>query len=67
MQEAFAAFFNKYFDPVSKVETRDIVVTPGASSCLDSLLFSICEAGDSILVLAPYWSRSPNHVNDAMQ
>ncbi|KAK4086358.1 hypothetical protein Purlil1_9204 [Purpureocillium lilacinum] len=61
LQEAFAAFFNKCFDPVSKVETRDIVVTPGASSCLDSLLFSICEAGDSILVLAPYWSGFDFH------
>jgi aspartate/methionine/tyrosine aminotransferase len=37
---------------------KDIAVTPGASNCLDSILFSICEADDSILVVAPYWSES---------
>ncbi|KAJ6445340.1 major facilitator superfamily transporter [Purpureocillium lavendulum] len=61
LQQAFASFFNKYFDPVSEVKTQDIVVTPGASNCLDSLLFSLCEAGDSVLVLAPYWSGFDFH------
>jgi aspartate/methionine/tyrosine aminotransferase len=32
-------------------------VTPGASNCLDSILFTICEPGDGVLVLAPYWSE----------
>ncbi|KAH8723133.1 pyridoxal phosphate-dependent transferase [Phaeosphaeriaceae sp. PMI808] len=61
LQTALATFFNKYFDPVSEVTTRDISVTPGASNCLDSLLFSICEVDDSILVVAPYWSGFDFH------
>ncbi|POR35309.1 1-aminocyclopropane-1-carboxylate synthase-like protein 1 [Tolypocladium paradoxum] len=61
LQEALATFFNKYFHPVSLVKPQDIVVAPGASNCLDSLLFSLCEAGDSVLVLAPYWNGFDFH------
>ncbi|KAF2128308.1 PLP-dependent transferase [Dothidotthia symphoricarpi CBS 119687] len=61
LQATLATFFNKYFNPVSEVRTQDIAVTPGASNCLDSLLFSICEVGDSILVVAPYWSGFDFH------
>lgn len=40
------------------MQPDDVVVAPGASNCLDSLLFSICEPRDSVLVLAPYWSKA---------
>ncbi|KXX83235.1 hypothetical protein MMYC01_200285 [Madurella mycetomatis] len=61
LQEALAGFFNKYFSPLSPVQPGHVVVTPGASNCLDSLLFSICEAGDSVLVLAPFWNGFDVH------
>ncbi|KAF5581612.1 1-aminocyclopropane-1-carboxylate synthase 1 [Fusarium pseudocircinatum] len=51
-----ADFFNTYFKPLSPVLSEHIVATPGATSCLDSLLFSICDEGDIVLVPAPYWS-----------
>lgn len=53
---ALATFVNKYFKPAAEIKPCHIVVTPGASNCLDSLLFSLCEPGDSVMVLAPYWS-----------
>ena len=56
---ALAAFFNTYFSPTSPVRTDHIVATPGATSCLDALLHSICDEGDSVLVPAPFWSESP--------
>lgn len=55
--EALASFFNTYFDPSVPVLPQHIVTAPGASSCLDALLYNICDAGDSVLVLGPYWSK----------
>ncbi|GIZ40457.1 hypothetical protein CKM354_000379400 [Cercospora kikuchii] len=59
---ALATFVNKYFKPAAEIKPRHIVVTPGASNCLDSLLFSLCEPGDSVLVLAPYWNGFDVHL-----
>ena len=53
---ALASFFNTYFRPAIQVQPSHIVLTAGASSCLDQLLYTICDAGDSVLVPAPYWS-----------
>ncbi|KAI1105362.1 pyridoxal phosphate-dependent transferase [Jackrogersella minutella] len=60
--EALATFFNTYFYPDNAVQPDDIVVTTGASLCLDALLFSICEVGDSVLVTAPYWNGFDIHL-----
>ncbi|KAF4948216.1 hypothetical protein FGADI_9808 [Fusarium gaditjirri] len=51
-----ADFFNTYFKPLNPVLSEHIVATPGATSCLDSLLYCICDEGDIVLVPAPYWS-----------
>ena len=55
---ALAPFFNTYFRPAIPIEESHIAIAAGASSCLDQLLYTICDAGDSVLVLAPYWSMS---------
>lgn len=31
-------------------------MAPGAASCIDALLYNICEAGDGILLPGPYWN-----------
>jgi len=31
-------------------------VAPGASGCIDSLLYNICDPGDGILLPGPYWN-----------
>lgn len=55
---ALASLFNTYFRPAIPVKESHITVAAGASSCLDQLLYTICDAGDSVLVPAPYWSTS---------
>ncbi|MCJ1380194.1 hypothetical protein MMC17_003297 [Xylographa soralifera] len=54
--EAFASFFNSYFHPHLPVQIGHLATAPGAASCLDTLFYNICDPGDGILVLAPYWS-----------
>ena len=49
---------NLYFHPAVPIYPEHVVATPGASSCLDSLFFSICDEGDCVLVPTPYWSKS---------
>ena len=51
-----ASFFNTYFRSAIPVHPSHIAVVGGASSCLDQLMYTICDAGDSVLVPAPYWS-----------
>ncbi|KAI0456045.1 pyridoxal phosphate-dependent transferase [Xylaria acuta] len=60
--EATATFFNTYFNPAHLVCPNDVVITTGASLCLDALMFSICEAGDGVLVTAPYWNGFDLHL-----
>ncbi|CAD6585424.1 MAG: hypothetical protein ASARMPREDX12_001996 [Alectoria sarmentosa] len=59
---ALASFFNTYFRPAIQVQPSHIVLTAGASSCLDQLLYTICDAGDSVLVPAPYWNGFDFHL-----
>lgn len=59
--EALAGFFNEHFKPLTAITPDDIVVTPGASLCLDALLFSLCDVGDSVMVVAPYWNGFDLH------
>ncbi|OTB04088.1 hypothetical protein M426DRAFT_59221 [Hypoxylon sp. CI-4A] len=54
--DACAAFFNGYFNPLVPVLPSHISTAAGASSCIDALLFNICEAGDGILIPSPYWN-----------
>lgn len=57
--QAFARFFNTYFNPHIPVEPSHLTTAPGAASCLDALLYNICDPGDGVLVPGPYWSALP--------
>ncbi|KAK8031972.1 ACC synthase [Apiospora arundinis] len=59
---ALARLFNEHFNPVSPVLPNHIVATTGASLCLDALMFSICEPGDIVLVMAPYFNGLDLHL-----
>lgn len=56
MLEALAIFMNAYFHPRKPVETKHIATAPGAASCLDAFLYTVCDPGDGVLVPGPYWS-----------
>ena len=55
--EATSSFMNNYFKPHLPVEPNHVVTAAGATACLDSLLFSLCDPDDSVLVAAPFWSE----------
>ena len=54
--DALASFSNSYYHPSILVSPRQIITTASASSCIDSLLYNICDPGDAVLVPGPYWS-----------
>ncbi|KAF7596690.1 hypothetical protein BBP40_000613 [Aspergillus hancockii] len=53
--EATAGFFNRFFEPRVPVRLEHVVTGAGCSSILDSLLYSICEENDGVLIEAPFW------------
>ncbi|KAJ5273238.1 hypothetical protein N7478_008363 [Penicillium angulare] len=55
LKQAFASYFNTYFNPSIPVESEHIVPTAGSGNALESLLCTICDAGDSVLCPAPAW------------
>ncbi|KAL9084060.1 MAG: hypothetical protein Q9165_008261 [Trypethelium subeluteriae] len=54
--DALSRFFNAYFEPSKPVEVSHLATAPGAASCLDTLLYNICDPGEGVLVPGPYWS-----------
>ncbi|KAF2092843.1 PLP-dependent transferase [Rhizodiscina lignyota] len=50
-----AKFFNHFFTPEIPVRPEHIVVGPGCSAVLDTLINDICDEGDGLLVTAPMW------------
>ncbi|KAF2122846.1 1-aminocyclopropane-1-carboxylate synthase 7 [Lophiotrema nucula] len=54
--DALANFFNDYFRPFRPVLPDHLMAAPGASTCIDSLLYNICDAGDGVLMPGPYWN-----------
>ncbi|KAJ5427440.1 PLP-dependent transferase [Penicillium cf. griseofulvum] len=56
MIETLAEFLNTYFNPYERVQPAHIATAPGAASCLDALLYTLCDPGDGVLVPGPYWS-----------
>ncbi|KAF2807323.1 PLP-dependent transferase [Mytilinidion resinicola] len=52
---ALASFFNNFFRPASTVSVDQIVLTAGAGSCIEALVHSICDEGDSVIIPGPYW------------
>ncbi|KAK0617476.1 pyridoxal phosphate-dependent transferase [Immersiella caudata] len=61
LRESLALLFTRYFSPHRPVQASQVVATPGATHCLDALLTTICNEGDSILVPVPYWSGFALH------
>lgn len=60
MREALAKYVTTYFHPAIPVTLENIVPTAGSGHALDALLFTICDAGDSVLCPAPAWCMSPS-------
>ncbi|KAI0400914.1 pyridoxal phosphate-dependent transferase [Xylaria palmicola] len=60
--EATTALVNTYFHPAQTVDPDDVVITTGASLCLDALMFSLCDEGDEVLITAPYWTGFDQHL-----
>ncbi|KAJ4357162.1 uncharacterized protein N0V89_001737 [Didymosphaeria variabile] len=54
--DAYASFFNRYFNPHVTVLPSHLSTAPGAMACIDALLYNICDPGDGILVPGPYWN-----------
>ncbi|KAK7178676.1 hypothetical protein PSPO01_15284 [Paraphaeosphaeria sporulosa] len=52
---ALAKFYNCFFEPSNPVEPDHLVVGPGSSSIIDTLINDICDDGDGLLVAAPMW------------
>jgi gliotoxin/aspirochlorine biosynthesis aminotransferase len=54
---ALTSLFNDYFQPHVPVMASHVITGAGAGAVLDSLVFNICNPGDGLLVLAPYWGK----------
>ncbi|KAI1108250.1 pyridoxal phosphate-dependent transferase [Nemania sp. NC0429] len=60
--EAAADLMNTYFNPAQAIDPDDVVITTGASLCLDALMFTLCDEGDQVLITAPYWTGFDQHL-----
>lgn len=60
LRETFARYLNQYFDRRSVahlvVDTENIMVAVGASHALSNTFLAICNPGDEILVIEPFFS-----------
>ncbi|KAI0479312.1 pyridoxal phosphate-dependent transferase [Xylariaceae sp. FL0804] len=63
-RDALAAFFNTYFHPASSISREQIVLTTGATSCIEHVLMSVCDEGDSVIIPAPYWFAFQPYMSD---
>lgn len=55
--DALCGLLNRYFAPNKTVLPEHLATAPGAMAALDTLLYNICDAGDSVLIPGPYWSE----------
>ncbi|KLJ12158.1 hypothetical protein EMPG_09586 [Blastomyces silverae] len=53
---SLAKLFNNYFNPCVPVRPHHIVAGSGTNSCLDTLLYKLCDPEDGVLVPGPYWN-----------
>lgn len=60
LRETFARYLNNYFDSRGRqhltVDTENVLVTVGASHALSNTFLAICNPGDEVLVVEPYFS-----------
>lgn len=50
-----ASFFNRFFSPQIVVLPEHILTSTGCASILETLIFSICDPGEGLLIEAPMW------------
>jgi aspartate/methionine/tyrosine aminotransferase len=50
-----ASFFNRFFSPQVDILPEHIATSTGCSSVIETLIFSICDTGDGILLETPMW------------
>jgi aspartate/methionine/tyrosine aminotransferase len=55
LREALSSFFNSYLHPIHPVKPEHIVLTAGATDAIESVIHSVCDDGDSVIVPGPYW------------
>lgn len=60
LRETFARYLNNYFDRRGVqhlvVDTENVLITVGASHALNNTFLTICNPGDEILVVEPFFS-----------
>ncbi|KAL5598274.1 hypothetical protein FOBRF1_012067 [Fusarium oxysporum] len=56
LRNAAAAFVNEDLGAVNKVISDDIIVTPGLNSAIESLIWTICNPGEGVLVPRPLYN-----------
>ncbi|KAF5701326.1 plp-dependent transferase [Fusarium mundagurra] len=56
LRRAAAAFWMDEFKPHNPIGVDNIFITPGLSSAIDGLVWSICDEGDAILIPLPRYN-----------
>ncbi|XP_025097385.1 probable inactive 1-aminocyclopropane-1-carboxylate synthase-like protein 2 [Pomacea canaliculata] len=63
-RRALASFIDRRFRPRKKIDPEQLIVASGTTAILDTLALSLAEAGDYIMVPAPYYYRIRNDLED---
>ena len=58
--QRIANYMNKFFSPWTPVLSDHVVTQRGAMEILDSLIFTICDENEGLLIDAPFWSGFGN-------
>ena len=60
LRETYARYLNSYFDRRGVdhlvIDTENILVCAGASHCLSNIFLTICNPGDEVLTIEPFFS-----------
>lgn len=60
LRETYARYLNNFFERQGKphlvIDTENVLITVGASHALTSTFLGICNPGDEVLVIEPYFS-----------
>lgn len=60
LKKAILRYTEEYYGRV--VGPENVIVSDGAKQCLFNVLYSLCNPGDEVIVLAPYWVSYPEIV-----
>ncbi|KAL2412771.1 putative aminotransferase aclI [Exophiala dermatitidis] len=59
---ALSNLFNAYFQPSEEVQPCHIALAAGASICLTTLIRTLCNTGDGVLIPTRYWNGFDFHI-----